>query len=127
MDKNKTVFETIDEAAKGEIRTKIRSLLGSFLFGEDDIDKKVKVLSGGERARLALCKLLLEPFNLLLLDEPTNHLDIRSKEILKDALLRYDGTLIVISHDRDFLKGLVSKVYEFNSGKVKEHFVITIA
>lgn len=121
LDKEKTVFETIDEAARGEIRTKIRSLLGSFLFGGEDIDKKVKVLSGGERARLAMCKLLLEPVNLLLLDEPTNHLDIRSKEILKDALLRYDGTLIIISHDRDFLKGLVSKVYEFNHKRIKEH------
>lgn len=121
LDKNKTVFETIDEAARGEIRTKIRSLLGSFLFSGEDIDKKVKVLSGGERARLAMCKLLLEPVNLLLLDEPTNHLDIRSKEILKDALLRYDGTLIIISHDRDFLKGLVSKIYEFNNKGIKEH------
>lgn len=121
LDKEKTVFETIDEAARGEIRTKIRSLLGSFLFGGEDVDKKVKVLSGGERARLAMCKLLLEPVNLLLLDEPTNHLDIRSKEILKDALLRYNGTLIIISHDRDFLKGLVSKVYEFNNKRITEH------
>jgi len=121
LDPEKTVFETIDEAARGEIRTKIRSLLGSFLFGGEEVDKKVKVLSGGERARLAMCKLLLEPANLLVLDEPTNHLDIRSKEILKDALLRYDGTLIIISHDRDFLKGMTEKLYEFTNGKVKEH------
>ena len=121
LDPEKTVFETIDEAARGEIRTKIRSLLGSFLFGGEEVDKKVKVLSGGERARLAMCKLLLEPANLLVLDEPTNHLDIRSKEILKDALMRYDGTLIIISHDRDFLKGMTEKLYEFTNGKVKEH------
>jgi len=121
LDPEKTVFETIDEAATGEIRKKVRTLLGSFLFGGDEVDKKVKVLSGGERARLAMCKLLLEPVNLLILDEPTNHLDIRSKEILKDALLRYDGTLIVISHDRDFLNGLTDKIYEFTQGKVKEH------
>ena len=121
LDQEKTVFETIDEAASGEIRTKIRSLLGSFLFGGEEADKKVKVLSGGERARLAMCKLLLEPVNLLILDEPTNHLDIRSKEILKDALLRYDGTMILISHDRDFLKGLTDKLYEFSNGNVKEH------
>ncbi len=121
LDVEKTVFETIDDAATGEIRTKIRSLLGSFLFGGEESDKKVKVLSGGERARLAMCKLLLEPVNLLILDEPTNHLDIRSKEILKDALLRYDGAMILISHDRDFLKGLTEKIYEFSNGKVKEH------
>ena len=121
LDPEKTVFETIDEAATGEIRKKVRTLLGSFLFSGDEVDKKVKVLSGGERARLAMCKLLLEPVNLLILDEPTNHLDIRSKEILKDALLRYDGTLIVISHDRDFLNGLTDKIYEFTQGKVKEH------
>lgn len=121
MNTNKTVFETIDEAARGEVRKKVRSLLGSFLFGEDEIDKKVKVLSGGERARLAMCKLLLEPSNLLILDEPTNHLDIRSKEILKDALQRFDGTLILISHDRDFLKDLTTKSYEFSMGKVREH------
>ncbi|MBL4709336.1 MAG: ABC-F family ATP-binding cassette domain-containing protein [Flavobacteriales bacterium] len=121
LDQEKTVFETIDEAATGEIRTKIRSLLGSFLFGGEEADKKVKVLSGGERARLAMCKLLLEPVNLLILDEPTNHLDIRSKEILKDALLRYDGTMILISHDRDFLKGLTDKLYEFADGDVREH------
>ncbi|MDA9783164.1 ATP-binding cassette domain-containing protein [Vicingaceae bacterium] len=121
LDVEKTVFETIDEAATGEIRTKIRSLLGSFLFGGEESDKKVKVLSGGERARLAMCKLLLEPVNLLILDEPTNHLDIRSKEILKDALLRYNGAMILISHDRDFLKGLTEKIYEFSQGKVREH------
>lgn len=121
LDAEKTVFEVIDEAATGEIRTKIRSLLGAFLFGGEEVDKKVKVLSGGERARLAMCKLLLEPVNLLILDEPTNHLDIRSKEILKDALIRYDGTMILISHDRDFLKGLTNKLYEFSSGQVKEH------
>jgi len=121
LDVEKTVFETIDDAATGEIRTKIRSLLGSFLFGGEESDKKVKVLSGGERARLAMCKLLLEPVNLLILDEPTNHLDIRSKEILKDALLRYDGAMILISHDRDFLKGMTQKIYEFSDGKVREH------
>ncbi|MEX2380241.1 MAG: ABC-F family ATP-binding cassette domain-containing protein [Vicingaceae bacterium] len=121
LNPNKTVFEVIDDAAVGEIRKKVRSLLGSFLFSGEEVDKKVKVLSGGERARLAMCKLLLEPVNLLILDEPTNHLDIRSKEILKDALLRYDGTLIVISHDRDFLNGLTDKIFEFTSGKVKEH------
>lgn len=121
LNPKKTVFETIDEAARGDVRTKIRSLLGSFLFQGDDVDKPVKVLSGGERARLALCKLLLEPINLLILDEPTNHLDIRSKDILKDALLRYDGSMIVISHDRDFLKGLTNKLYEFSKGQVKEH------
>lgn len=121
LDPEKTVFETIDDAARGEIRTKIRSLLGSFLFGGEEVDKKVKVLSGGERARLAMCKLLLEPANLLILDEPTNHLDIQSKEILKDALKRYDGTMVLISHDRDFLKGLTNKSYEFANGKVIEH------
>jgi ATP-binding cassette subfamily F protein 3 len=121
MDENLTVFQTIDNAATGDIRTKIRDLLGAFLFRGDDIDKKVKVLSGGERSRLAMVKLLLEPYNLLLLDEPTNHLDIRSKDVLKQALLQYDGTLIVVSHDRDFLDGLVNKVYEFQNKKIKEH------
>ena len=121
LDQEKTVFEVIDDAATGEIRTKVRSLLGSFLFGGEEVDKKVKVLSGGERARLAMCKLLLEPANLLILDEPTNHLDIRSKEILKDALRRYDGSMILISHDRDFLKGLTNKLFEFTNGNVKEH------
>lgn len=121
LDEKLTVFQTIDNIATGAIRTRIRSILGAFLFSGDDIDKKVKVLSGGERSRLALIKLLLEPYNLLLLDEPTNHLDISSKEILKQALLRYDGTLIVVSHDRDFLDGLIEKVYEFQNKKVKEH------
>jgi ATP-binding cassette, subfamily F, member 3 len=121
LDPNKTVFETIDELAAGEIRKNIRGLLGSFLFGEDDIDKKVRVLSGGERGRLALCKLLLEPYNFLLLDEPTNHLDIRSKDVLKQALIAYGGTAIIVSHDRDFLTDLTEKLYEFRDGAVKEH------
>ncbi len=116
-----TVFETVDLIARGDIRTRLRDILGAFLFRGDDIDKKVKVLSGGERSRLAIVQLLLEPYNLLLLDEPTNHLDIRSKEILKRALIKYDGTVIVVSHDRDFLEGLVNKVYEFRSRKIKEH------
>ncbi len=121
LDQNKTVFETIDELAVGDVRKNVRSLLGSFLFGGEDIDKKVRVLSGGERGRLALCKLLLEPYNLLILDEPTNHLDIRSKEVLKRALLGYQGTAIIVSHDRDFLTGLTEKMYEFRNGEVKEH------
>ncbi len=121
MDENLTVFQTIDQVAVGDIRTKMRDLLGAFLFRGDDIDKKVKVLSGGERSRLAMVKLLLEPYNLLLLDEPTNHLDIRSKDILKQALAKYDGTLILVSHDRDFLDGLVEKVYEFRDRQIKEH------
>jgi ATP-binding cassette subfamily F protein 3 len=121
LDENLTVFQTIDDIAVGDIRSKIRDLLGAFMFGRDDIDKKVKVLSGGERTRLAMIKLLLEPVNLLILDEPTNHLDLRTKDILKQALLAFDGTLIVISHDRDFLDGLVTKVYEFGNGQVKEH------
>jgi ATP-binding cassette subfamily F protein 3 len=121
LDENKTVFQTIDDIAKGDIRTKIRDMLGAFLFRGEDIDKKVKVLSGGERSRLALVKLLLEPYNLLVLDEPTNHLDMRSKDILKQALIKYDGTLIVVSHDRDFLDGLVKKVYEFRNNKIKEN------
>ena len=121
LDESITVFQTIDDIAKGDIRTKIRDMLGAFLFRGEDIDKKVKVLSGGERSRLALVKLLLEPYNLLLLDEPTNHLDMRSKDILKQALIKYDGTLIVVSHDRDFLDGLVKKVYEFRHHKIKEH------
>ncbi len=120
LDKNKTVFQTIDEVAHGEIRKKVRMLLGSFLFGEEEIDKKISVLSGGERARVALCKLLLAPVNLLVLDEPTNHLDIKSKDVLKQALMKYDGTLIIISHDRDFLDGLVTEMYEFSNGKVKQ-------
>ena len=121
LDENKTVFQTIDDIAKGDIRTKIRDMLGAFLFRGEEIDKKVKVLSGGERSRLALVKLLLEPYNLLVLDEPTNHLDMRSKDILKQALIKYDGTLIVVSHDRDFLDGLVKKVYEFRHNRIKEH------
>jgi ATP-binding cassette subfamily F protein 3 len=120
LDKEKTVFEIIDGAAHGEIRKNVRSLLGSFMFGLEEISKKIKVLSGGERARVALCKLLLEPVNLLVLDEPTNHLDIRSKDVLKKALLDYDGTLIVISHDRDFLDGLTQEMYEFSDGNVKQ-------
>ena len=120
LNKNKTVFQTIDEAAHGEIRKNIRKLLGAFLFGEEEIDKKISVLSGGERARVALCKLLLEPVNLLILDEPTNHLDIKSKDVLKKALLKYDGTLLVISNDRDFLDGLVDEMYEFSDGNVKQ-------
>jgi ATP-binding cassette subfamily F protein 3 len=121
LDDNKTVFQTIDEVAVGDIRTKIRDILASFLFRGDDIDKKVSVLSGGERARLSLAKLLLEPANLLVLDEPTNHLDMRSKDILKEALLSYDGTVILVSHDRDFLDGVVSTVYEFKNKKTKQH------
>ncbi len=121
LDPNKTVFETIDELAVGEVRKQVRTMLGSFLFGGDDIDKKVRVLSGGERGRLALCKLLLQPYNLLVLDEPTNHLDIRSKEVLKKAILAYEGTAIIVSHDRDFLANLTAKMYEFRNGEVKEH------
>ena len=122
LDENLTVFQTIDDVAKGEIRNKIRDLLGAFMFGSPEASmKKVKVLSGGERTRLAMIKLLLEPVNLLILDEPTNHLDMKTKDILKQALLDFDGTLIVVSHDRDFLDGLVSKVYEFGTKKVKEH------
>lgn len=121
LDESLTVLETIDNVAKGDIRTKIRDMLGAFLFGGDDVDKKVKVLSGGERSRLALVKLLLEPCNLLVLDEPTNHLDMRSKDILKQALMSYDGTLIVVSHDRDFLDGLVTKVFEFRHNRIREH------
>ena len=120
-DETRTVFQTIDDIAEGEIRTKIKDLLGAFMFGGEASTKKVKVLSGGERTRLALLKLLLEPYNLLILDEPTNHLDMKTKEVLKQALLAYDGTLILVSHDRDFLDGLVSKVYEFGGGKVTEH------
>lgn len=121
LDENMTVFETIDHVAKGEIRSKIRDMLGAFLFRGDEIDKKVKVLSGGERSRLALVRLLLEPHNLMVLDEPTNHLDMRSKDILKQALIKYDGTLIIVSHDRDFLDGLTEKIYEFRHNKIREH------
>ena len=121
LDENLTVFQTIDDVAKGEIRNKIRDLLGAFMFGGEASTKKVKVLSGGERTRLALMKLLLEPVNLLILDEPTNHLDLKTKDILKQALKDFDGTLICVSHDRDFLDGLTTKVYEFGHGKVREH------
>lgn len=121
LDGELTVFQTIDDVAKGEIRNKIRDLLGAFMFGGEASTKKVKVLSGGERTRLALLKLLLEPVNLLILDEPTNHLDLKTKDVLKQALLDFDGTLICVSHDRDFLDGLVTKVYEFDGGRVREH------
>ncbi len=121
LDENLTVFQTIDDVAQGEIRNKIRDLLGAFMFGGEESTKKVKVLSGGERTRLALLKLLLNPVNLLILDEPTNHLDLKTKDILKQALIAFDGTLIVVSHDRDFLDGLVTKVYEFGHGRVREH------
>ena len=121
LDEEVTVFQTIDDVAKGDIRTKIRDILGAFMFGGDNLTKKVKVLSGGERTRLAMIKLLLEPVNLLILDEPTNHLDMKTKDILKSALLDFDGTLILVSHDRDFLSGLVTKVFEFGNKQVKEH------
>lgn len=121
LDEKQTVFETIDHVAVGDIRTKIRDILGAFMFGGEAIDKKVAVLSGGERSRLAMIRLLLEPVNLLVLDEPTNHLDMRSKDVLKKAIREFNGTVIVVSHDREFLDGLVSKVYEFHGGKVKEH------
>lgn len=122
LDETATVFQTIDNVAKGDIRTKIKDFLGAFMFGNEDWDKKVKVLSGGERTRLAMIKLLLEPVNLLILDEPTNHLDMRTKDILKQALMNFDGTLILVSHDRDFLDGMVSKIYEFGNKRVNEHF-----
>jgi ATP-binding cassette subfamily F protein 3 len=121
LDSSKTVFETLDDVARGPIRTKLRDILGSFLFSGEDIDKKVSVLSGGERGRLALAKLLLEPVNLLVLDEPTNHLDMHSKDVLKQALKNYDGAMIIVSHDRDFLSGLTEKVYEFKEKGVKQH------
>lgn len=121
LDQEKTVFQTIDDIAVGDIRPKVRNILGSFLFSGEDIEKKVKVLSGGEKSRLALAQLLLSPVNLLVLDEPTNHLDMMSKDILKNALLMFDGTLIVVSHDRDFLQGLTDKLFEFRDGKVKQH------
>ena len=121
MDGNKTVLESIDDVAVGDIRTKIRDILGAFLFSGEDVDKKVRVLSGGERSRLSMARLLLQPYNLLVLDEPTNHLDMRSKDILKNALKVYDGTLILVSHDREFLDGLVNKVYEFKDHKIKEY------
>ncbi|WP_329904673.1 ABC-F family ATP-binding cassette domain-containing protein [Porphyromonas pogonae] len=121
LDENLSVFQTIDDIAKGEIRNKIKDLLGAFMFGGEASTKKVRILSGGEKTRLAILKLLLEPVNLLILDEPTNHLDMKTKDVLKQALQEYDGTLIIVSHDRDFLDGLVTKVYEFGGGKVKEH------
>ena len=121
LDVNKTVFETIDYVAVGDIRTKIRDILGAFMFGGEASEKKVKVLSGGERSRLAMIRLLLEPVNLLILDEPTNHLDMQSKDVLKEAIRAFDGTVILVSHDREFLDGLVSKVYEFGNQRVKEH------
>ena len=122
LDPNLTVFQTVDEVAKGDVRTQIKNILGQFMFGGDNIDKKVGVLSGGEKTRLAMVKLLLEPVNVLILDEPTNHLDIRSKDVLKEALLAFDGTLILVSHDRDFLQGLSNKVFEFKDKRVIEHF-----
>ena len=121
LDEEKTVFKTVDDVAVGDIRTKLRDILGAFMFGKDDSEKMVKVLSGGERTRLAMIKLLLEPVNMLILDEPTNHLDLKTKDILKEALKNFNGTLIVVSHDRDFLDGLVSKVYEFSNKRVIEH------
>jgi ATP-binding cassette subfamily F protein 3 len=122
LDENKTIFSTIDDIAVGEVRTKIKDILGAFMFQGDDITKKVKVLSGGEKTRLAMIKLLLEPVNLLILDEPSNHLDMKTKDIIKDALRDFDGTLILVSHDRDFLDGLATKVFEFGNKRVKEHF-----
>ncbi|WP_196886769.1 ABC-F family ATP-binding cassette domain-containing protein [Aureivirga sp. CE67] len=122
LDESLTIFQTIDQIAEGDIRNQIKNLLGAFMFGGDDSQKKVKVLSGGEKTRLALLKLLLEPVNLLILDEPTNHLDLRTKDILKQALLDFDGTLILVSHDRDFLSGLADKVFEFGNQQIKEHF-----
>jgi ATP-binding cassette subfamily F protein 3 len=121
MDESRTVFQTVDDVAVGDVRTKIRDILGAFMFGGEAADKKVGVLSGGERTRLAMIRLLLEPVNLLILDEPTNHLDMRSKDVLKEALIDFEGTLIVVSHDRDFLNGLVGKVYEFNNKQITEH------
>jgi len=121
LNPNKTVFETIDEVAVGDIRPKIRTILGRFLFDTEDTEKKVMVLSGGEKSRLALVKLLLQPFNLLILDEPTNHLDMTSKDVLKNALLHYTGSLIVVSHDRDFLSGLCDKIFEFTDKKIKTY------
>ena len=121
LNPERTVYDTIDEVATGDIRTKIRDILAAFLFRGEDVDKKVQVLSGGERNRLAMAKLMLRPYNLLILDEPTNHLDMQAKDVLKQALLKYNGTLILVSHDRDFLDGLVDKVYEFSHGHVHEH------
>lgn len=122
LDQELTIFETVDRIAEGDIRTQIKNILGAFMFKGDDIDKKVKVLSGGEKTRLAMVKLLLEPYNVLILDEPTNHLDMKTKDIIKDALKDFDGTVLLVSHDRDFLDGLVEKVFEFGNKRVKEHF-----
>src|SRR5690554_3979586 len=122
LDENITIFETIDRIAEGDIRTQIKNILGAFMFSGEDIDKKVKVLSGGEKTRLAMIKLLLEPYNMLILDEPTNHLDMKTKDIIKDALKDFEGTVILVSHDRDFLDGLAEKVFEFGNKRVKEHF-----
>ncbi len=122
LDENLTIFETIDRIAEGDIRTQIKNILGAFMFSGDDIQKKVKVLSGGEKTRLAMIKLLLEPVNLLILDEPTNHLDMKTKDIIKDALRDFEGTVLLVSHDRDFLDGLAEKVFEFGNKRVKEHF-----
>jgi ATP-binding cassette, subfamily F, member 3 len=122
LDSELTVFQTVDEVAEGDVRSNLKTILGCFMFSGDDIDKKVGVLSGGERTRLAMVKLLLEPVNFLILDEPTNHLDLKSKDVLKEALLNFDGTLILVSHDRDFLQGLSEKVFEFKDKRVIEHF-----
>ena len=121
LDENLSIFDTIDQVATGEMRLKVNDLLGAFMFGGEISEKKVKVLSGGERSRLAMIKLLMEPVNLLILDEPTNHLDMPSKDVLKEAIKAFDGTAIIVSHDREFLDGLVSKVYEFGGGVVREH------
>ena len=122
LDPELTIFQTVDEVAEGDVRTQIKNILGRFMFSGDDLEKKVSVLSGGEKTRLAMVKLLLEPVNLLILDEPTNHLDLKSKDVLKEALLAFDGTLILVSHDRDFLQGLSQKVFEFKDKRVIEHF-----
>lgn len=122
LDNNLTIWQTVDEVAEGDVRTQLKNILGRFMFSGDDLEKKVSVLSGGEKTRLAMVKLLLEPVNLLILDEPTNHLDIKSKDVLKEALSTYDGTLILVSHDRDFLQGLSEKVFEFKDQRVIEHF-----
>src|SRR5690606_36427607 len=122
LDENITIFETIERIAEGDIRTQIKNILGAFMFSGDDIDKKVKVLSGGEKTRLAMIKLLLEPYNVLMLDEPTNHVDSKTIDISKDALKEFEGTEMLVSHDRDFLDGLADKVFEFGNKRVKEHF-----
>ena len=122
LDEDITIFETIDRIAQGDIRTQIKNILGAFMFSGDDIQKKVKVLSGGEKTRLAMIKLLLEPVNLLILDEPTNHLDMKTKDIIKDALREFEGTVLLVSHDRDFLDGMAEQVFEFTNKRVVEHF-----